>query len=35
MLSMVDLEERVPQDHPLRRIKTVVNATLVRAVARV
>lgn len=26
MLAIVDLEERVPWDHPLRRIKAVADA---------
>ena len=30
MLAIVDLEERVPQDHPLRRIKAVADAALER-----
>ena len=30
MLSIVDLEERVPEDHPLRRIKEVADAALAR-----
>ena len=30
MLAIVDLEERVPQDHPLRRIKAVADASLAR-----
>ena len=30
MLAIVDLEERVPQDHPLRRIKEVADAALER-----
>ena len=28
MLVLVDLEERVPRDHPLRRIKEVTDAAL-------
>ena len=28
MLAIVDLEERIPQDHPLRRIKEVADAAL-------
>lgn len=30
MLVIVDLEERVPRDHPLQRIKVVANAALAR-----
>ena len=30
MLTIVDLEERVPRDHPLRRIKEVADAALAR-----
>ena len=30
MLAIVDLEERVPWDHPLRRIKAVADAALTR-----
>ncbi len=30
MLAIVDLEERVPRDHPLRRIKEVADAALER-----
>ena len=30
MLAIVDLEERVPRDHPLRRIKAVADAALER-----
>ena len=30
MLVIADLEERVLRDHPLRRIKAVVDAVLVR-----
>ena len=30
MLAIVDLEERVPKDHPLRRIKAVADAALER-----
>ena len=30
MLAIVDLEERVPRDHPLRRIKEVADAALAR-----
>ena len=30
MLAIVDLEERVPQDHPLQRIKAVADAALER-----
>ena len=30
MLAIVDLEERVPQHHPLRRIKAVADAALAR-----
>ncbi len=30
MLAIVVLEERVPQDHPLRRIKAVADAALER-----
>ena len=30
MLAIVDLEERVPQDHPLRRIKAVADTALER-----
>ena len=30
MLAIVNLEERVPRDHPLRRIKEVADAALVR-----
>ena len=28
MLAIVDLEERIPQDHPLRQIKAVADAAL-------
>ena len=28
MLAFIDLEERVPQDHPLRRIKMFADAAL-------
>ena len=28
MLAIVDLEERIPQDHPLCRIKEVADAAL-------
>jgi transposase len=28
LFSYVDLEKRVPADHPLRRIRELVNATL-------
>ncbi len=30
MLAIVDLEERIPQDHPLRRIEEVADAALAR-----
>ena len=30
MLAIVDLEERIPRDHPLRRIKEVADAALAR-----
>ena len=30
MLAFVDLEERVPKDHPLRTIKTVADKALER-----
>ncbi len=30
MLAIVDLEERIPRDHPLRRIKEVTDAALSR-----
>ena len=30
MLAIVDLEERVSRDHPLRRIKEVADAALAR-----
>ncbi len=30
MLAIVNLEERVPRDHPLRRIKKVADAALER-----
>ena len=30
MLAFVDLEERVPQDHPLRTIKAVTDEVLER-----
>ena len=30
ILAIVDLEKRMLRDHPLRRIKEVVNATLTR-----
>ena len=30
MLAFVDLEERVPQDHPIRTIKIIVDDALAR-----
>ena len=30
MLAIVDLEERIPQDHPLQRIKEMADAALAR-----
>ena len=30
MLAIVDLEERIPRDHPLRQIKAVADAALAR-----
>ena len=30
MLAFVDMEGRVPKDHPLRTIKTVADEALVR-----
>ena len=30
ILALVDLEERVPNDHPLRTIKTVADESLER-----